>query len=205
MHKKPCAIILKTSCGLTRTYREEKHADQVRQSWQQLSSAERVVLITQPMLFGAGALAGAMANVESRQWALGLLNSQVISVGRVIPHMDWLSLEINTENNNIMFGQHVDAGRLLEPLGFGPSTPSAIGAPPTPQPFVPGEDLAYLRRCYQVGCEDGEIRFDSQQNIIDSTRQKSGFMLISMDDPLTSIVASLYPADKKDFRFSQKS
>ncbi|MBE9475216.1 MAG: hypothetical protein IMY85_10030 [Chloroflexi bacterium] len=72
MHKKQCAIILKTSCGITRTYREEKHADPVRQSWQQLSSAERVVLITQPMLFGAGALAWAMTNEASRQFNSGL-------------------------------------------------------------------------------------------------------------------------------------
>jgi len=84
------------------------------QSWQRLSPTERWLLICQIVLIGADALAWAMANEASRQFNSWLirLDCLVIPVGRVIPHMDWLSLEINTENDNILFGLHVGCWQI---------------------------------------------------------------------------------------------
>lgn len=110
---------------------------QLTRDWRRLGTGERVGLVSAGVVIGGGALAGLMSNDEGRNWALGLLDGRVIPV----PYVDGLFVEMNTAGSNLMFGLHLDVGRVLpSSWGFGPTTPSAIGAPPTPQPFVPGGD-----------------------------------------------------------------
>jgi outer membrane protein OmpA-like peptidoglycan-associated protein len=80
-----------------------------------------------------------MTDPDARKFLIGQLNGRVLPV----PGVDWLHLEVNTGGDNLMLGLHVDVGRLLPPiLGFGPGSPSAIGGPPQPEPFVPGQRKA---------------------------------------------------------------
>jgi len=56
---------------------------------------------------------------------------------------------------------HVDIGRLLPPsLGFGSSSPTAIGSPPQPEPAVPGQ-----RMIQRVGSSEGSVQGDIGQRI----------------------------------------
>jgi hypothetical protein len=110
--------------------------EQMMRDWRRLSTSEQVGAVSSAVAIGAGALAGILSDPNARQMALSQLNGRVFPV----PGLNWLSLEINTGGNNLMLGGHVDIGSLLPPsLGFGPSSPQAIGGPPTPQPFVPGQ------------------------------------------------------------------
>ncbi|MFQ5418810.1 MAG: hypothetical protein ACE5EY_00460 [Anaerolineae bacterium] len=105
--------------------------DQLERDWQRLSTGEQVGVASSLAVIGIGALGGAMANPESRQWLLGQLNGRVLPV----PGVDPLRLELNTSGDNLMVGLHLDVGRLLpQSWGFGPSAPHPIGAPPTPEP-----------------------------------------------------------------------
>ena len=84
---------------------------------------------------GQARLGGALSDPSSRSFLLSQLNGRVLPV----PGLPWLRLEMNTGGNALMLGAHVDVGALLGPvLGFRPSSPSPIGGPPQPQPFVPG-------------------------------------------------------------------
>ncbi|HWO73922.1 MAG TPA: hypothetical protein VNN21_10230, partial [Dehalococcoidia bacterium] len=92
-----------------------------------LSTEGKAGVITSLAVVGAGSLAGVLATPAAREFALDQLNGRVLPV----PGLDGLAVELNTEGENIMFGLHLDVGRLLpEPLGFGPAEPSPIGAPP---------------------------------------------------------------------------
>ncbi|NJO59772.1 MAG: DUF4157 domain-containing protein [Richelia sp. RM2_1_2] len=85
------------------------------------------------VLIGAGVLTGVFSNPEARRFALDKLNGQVLPV----PGVNWLHLELNTGGDNLMLGMHLDIGQLLPPsLGFGPSSPSAIGGVPQPEPLL---------------------------------------------------------------------
>jgi hypothetical protein len=53
---------------------QEEVANPMTQSWQRLSPTERWLLISQTVLIGAGALAGAMTNEASRQLGKYLKN-----------------------------------------------------------------------------------------------------------------------------------
>ncbi len=104
--------------------------DRIQQDWRRLSAGEQLGVISTTALIAGGALAGVISDPSARRFALGQLNGKTLPV----PGLNWLRLEINTGGDNLMFGMHIDVGRLLPPsLGFGPSSPQAIGAPPQPE------------------------------------------------------------------------
>jgi hypothetical protein len=108
---------------------QTRAVDQVRRDWGRLSTGERIAAVTAAVLVGGGALAGAATHPEGREFLLDQLNGRVIPV----PGVTGLSVELNTAGENLMVGLHLDVGSLLpEWMGFGPSSPSAIGAPPGP-------------------------------------------------------------------------
>jgi len=103
--------------------------DRVRRDWGRLSTGERALTIAVSTLVAGGALAGAAADPEARAFLLDQLNGRVIPV----PGVTGLGVELNTQRNGIMVGLHLDIGALLPAwMGFGPSSPSAIGGPPSP-------------------------------------------------------------------------
>ncbi|MEH1966133.1 hypothetical protein [Nostoc sp.] len=103
--------------------------DRIQQDWRRLSTGGQIGLISTTALIGVGAIAGVISDPTARRFALDQLNGQTLPV----PGLNWLRLEINTGGNNLMLGMHVDVGRLLPPsLGFGASSPTAIGGPPQP-------------------------------------------------------------------------
>nr|WP_138502616.1 DUF4157 domain-containing protein [Nostoc sp. PA-18-2419] len=105
--------------------------NRITQDWSQLNAGGQVAVVSTTVLIGAGALTGVFSNPETRRFALDKLNGQVLPV----PGVNWLHLELNTGGNNLMLGMHLDIGQLLpSSLGFGASSPSAIGSPP-PQPL----------------------------------------------------------------------
>ncbi|OUL31315.1 hypothetical protein BV372_20350 [Nostoc sp. T09] len=111
-------------------------SDRFSQDWRRLRTGEQVAVVSTTVLIGAGALAGVLSDPSTRQFALDQLNGKTFPV----PGLNWLRLEMNTGGDSLMLGMHVDVGRLLPPsLGFGPSSPSAIGGPPQPEPAVPGQ------------------------------------------------------------------
>lgn len=109
--------------------------DRVRADWGHLPTGERAVTISAVAVIGAGVLAGAVSDPDARQILLTQLNGKVLPV----PGVDWLHVEIGTRPDNLMLGLHVDVGALLpSSLGFGSSSPSAIGGPPpTADPLAP--------------------------------------------------------------------
>ena len=112
--------------------------DRITQDWRRLSTGEQIGVVSTTALIGAGALAGVLSDPAARRLALDQLNGQMIPV----PGLNWLHLEINTGGDNLMLGMHVDVGRLLPPsLGFGSSSPTAIGSPPQPEPDVSGQRM----------------------------------------------------------------
>jgi len=109
--------------------------DQVARDWHRLRTGEQVAAVSTVAVIGLGALGGAMTDPQTRQLLLDQLNGRILPV----PGVDWLHVETNLGGDNLMFGLHLDVGRLLPPsLGFGPGSPTAIGGPPQPQPFEPG-------------------------------------------------------------------
>lgn len=116
-------------------------SERVRRDWDRLGTGGQVGLVTWMTIIGGGALAGVISDPDARSFALSQLNGRVLPV----PGLDWLHLELYTGGSSLMVGTHVDVGRILQltvpQLGFGPSSPSAIGGPPQPQPFVPGPPI----------------------------------------------------------------
>ena len=124
--------------------------DRIAADWRRLSTGEKVGAVSTVAVIALGALGGAVSNPESRRWALGQLNGRVLPV----PGVDWLHLEVNTAGDNVMVGMHVDVGQLLpKSWGFGAGSPTAIGGPPQPAPFVPGQ-----RSIDRSGGADGAAR-----------------------------------------------
>ena len=104
---------------------------QLEQSWDDLSTLERIPVITVGGLIGVGALAGVFSNPDTRQWALNLIGDRTFPV----PGVNGLNMEfaLDLETGNVRVGLHLDVGALLpESLGFGPSSPTPLGGPPTP-------------------------------------------------------------------------
>jgi hypothetical protein len=104
--------------------------DRVRRDWDRLSTGERVMVITAAVHVGGGALAGVLSHSETQLMAIEMLiNGRTFPV----PGVRGLSVELNLSGENWMVGFHLDVGALLpESWGFGPSSPTAIGGPPTP-------------------------------------------------------------------------
>ena len=104
---------------------------QLRGACGNLSTLERIPVIIVGGLIGIGALSGVFANPDTRQWAMNLIGNQAFPV----PGVRGLSIEfaLDTVGNNFGIGFHLDIGALLpESLGFGESSPTAIGVPPAP-------------------------------------------------------------------------
>lgn len=113
-------------------------SDRIQRDWSRLSTGAQIGVISTTALIAGGALVGVISDPSARRFALDQLNGKTLPV----PGLNWLHLEINTGGDNLMLGMHVDVGRLLPPsLGFGPSSPRAIGAPPQPEPAVPGQRM----------------------------------------------------------------
>ncbi len=111
-------------------------SDRIQQDWRRLSTGGQIGVVSTTALIGVGALAGVLSDPTARRFALDQLNGRMLPV----PGLKWLRLEINTGGDNLMLGMHVDVGRLLPPsLGFGSSSPTAIGGPPQPEPGVVGQ------------------------------------------------------------------
>jgi hypothetical protein len=124
---------IKSGLTLLRT----QASDRITQDWSRLNTGEQIGVVSTSVLIGAGVLTGVFSNPEARRFALDKLNGQVLPV----PGVNWLHLELNTGGDNLMLGMHLDIGRLLPAsLGFGPSSPSAIGGPPQPEP-LPGQRM----------------------------------------------------------------
>ncbi len=113
--------------------------DQVNRDWRSLGTGGQVAVVSSLAVIGLGALGGAMSDPTTRQLLVDQLNGRTVPV----PGLNWMRLEVNTSADNLMLGMHVDVGQLLpSSWGFKSSSPSAIGGPPTPQPFVPGQRTA---------------------------------------------------------------
>ena len=113
----------------------------LRRDWDRLGAGEKVGFVSTVAVIGLGSLGGALTDPAARQLLLSQLNGRVLPV----PGVDWLHVEVNTAQDNLMFGVHVDVGALLpSSLGFGPGSPKAIGGAPQPQPYpyLPGQRAA---------------------------------------------------------------
>ncbi|MEH2096809.1 hypothetical protein [Nostoc sp.] len=130
------AIIAVPAIDSALTSLKTQAGDRFQQDWRRLSTGGQIGVVSATALIGVGALAGVLSDPNARRLALDQLNGQTLPV----PGLKWFRLEINTAGDNLMLGMHVDVGRLLPPsLGFGSSSPSAIGGPPQPQPGVSGQ------------------------------------------------------------------
>jgi len=101
--------------------------EQLMGDWGRLNTGEQVGVVSTLAVIGGGALTGVLSDPNARQFSLSQLNGRVLPV----PGLDGLHLEMNTGGDNLMVGMHVDVGALLPPsLGFGSSSPKAMGSPP---------------------------------------------------------------------------
>lgn len=124
-------------------------SDRVMQDWDRLRTGEQIGVVSALAVVGGGALAAILPNPEARRIVLSPLNGQVVPV----PGVNWLSLELNTADDNLMLGLHIDVGRLLPPsFGFGPAEINPIGAPPEPEP-LPGQRMIQ-RKANETGAEE---------------------------------------------------
>jgi hypothetical protein len=122
--------------------------EQVMRDWHRLRTGEQIGVVSALAVVSGGAFAAILPNPDARRIALSPLNGQTVPV----PGVNWLRLELNTADDNLMFGLHVDVGRLLPPsFGFGAAEPKAIGAPPEPEP-LPGQRMIQ-RKADQAGIE----------------------------------------------------
>jgi hypothetical protein len=115
----------------------------LRRDWDRLGTGERIGVVSWMTVIGGGALAGVIADPGARSFALSQLNGRVLPV----PGLDWMRVELHTGESSLMVGTHIDVGGLLQryvpQLGFGPSSPSAIGGPPAPaEPGPPIQRMA---------------------------------------------------------------
>ncbi len=111
--------------------------DRLERDWRRLSTGEQALTITATAVIGGAALTGVLAHPDSRRWALDALAGRTFPV----PGVDGLSFEVSPRGSEWTVGLHLDVGALLPAeLGFGPSSPSAFGAPPAPA-SAPGEEV----------------------------------------------------------------
>ncbi len=110
--------------------------DRVRTDFASLSKGGKVATVSALAVIAGGSLAGAMTDPQARRFALDQLNGRVLPV----PGLQGLGVELNTQGGNIMVGLHLDVGRILPAsLGFGPSSPEAIGGPPLGRKAIEGD------------------------------------------------------------------
>lgn len=101
--------------------------DHALMQWQRLRLGGQVAVVSTSALIAGGALAGIATSPEARRFVFEQLSGAALPV----PGADWLHVELNVADDNLMFGLHLDVGRFLPAaLGFGPGSPEAIGEPP---------------------------------------------------------------------------
>jgi hypothetical protein len=108
----------------------DQAATRAKSEWGQLSTGGTVAVVTNSVLIGGGALTGALATPDARQWLAGVLADKVIPV----PKVPGLGVQLNLAGDNIIVGLHLDVGKILPAaLGFGPAVETTpLGAPPNP-------------------------------------------------------------------------
>jgi|GEM_PF-1466727 len=117
---------------------QTRMTDQLLRDWHRLRTGEQIATVSVATAIVVPALIAALANPQTRSLLLGQINGRILPV----PGVPWLHAEVNLGADNLMFGLHADVGRLLpQGWGFGPNDPTAIGGPPTPEPFVPGQRM----------------------------------------------------------------
>ncbi len=90
-------------------------AEQARQGWRQLSTGERVLVISQAALIGGGALAGVLSNQEGRDFALNLIQNRDLP----IPGVPGLTFQFNATGPEQSIRFDLNVGALLpSSLGF---------------------------------------------------------------------------------------
>lgn len=103
--------------------------------WKKLNTGEAIGTISTLGVIGLGAIGGALANADSRNFLLGQISGKVLP----IPGVPWLSVEFTAAGDNLGFGLHLDVGKLLPPkLGFGGSSASPLGGPPVQREAAEG-------------------------------------------------------------------
>jgi hypothetical protein len=89
--------------------------DRLAADWRSLSGGGKAAVVTSLVTIGGGALAGALANPESRNFLLDQLNGRDLPV----PGVDGLSVSFSTQRENLGVMFTLDVGRHLpESLGF---------------------------------------------------------------------------------------
>ena len=126
------AVLAVPAIDLAITNVRTRSIEILQRDWDRLGAGEKIGFVSTVAVIGLGSLGGALSEPASRQLLLSQLNGRVLPV----PGVDWLHVEVNTAQDNLMFGVHVDVGALLPTsLGFGPGSPKAIGGAPQPQPY----------------------------------------------------------------------
>lgn len=100
--------------------------EQVERDWGRLSTGEQIATSATTAIIGGVTLAGVLSHLDTRQTAFDLLNGRTFPV----PGVEGLQFEGGIRGNDWTVGFHLDVGALLPvSLVFGPSSPSAFGAP----------------------------------------------------------------------------
>lgn len=108
---------------------------QALSSWRELGTGTQVGLISSTAVVALGSLGVMMSDPRYRAQGLALLersfNGQIIGIPRTP-----LSVEVNIQGANMLFGFHLDLGSVLPPrFGFGPASP--VGPHPMSAPMPP--------------------------------------------------------------------
>jgi len=102
--------------------------------WKRLRTSGQISAVSEVVVIGLSALGGVTSDPSILRLPLSLLNGTALSV----PGMSWMGLELNTADDNLMLGVHVDVGALLSPsLLLKESSPETLGVPPTRESLLP--------------------------------------------------------------------
>jgi hypothetical protein len=83
--------------------------DRVTRDWSRLTGTDKAILITSGVAIGAGALGGALAHRESRDFLLGQISGRELPV----PKLDGLNVTFTLERENVGVMFTLDVGRFL--------------------------------------------------------------------------------------------
>jgi hypothetical protein len=109
-------------------------------AWTNLKAPGKAAVVSTSVVLGGSALTAILANPAARSWALtNLLNDRIIPFGIGDYQVHGLSAQFNLSGDNIILGLHLDVGRFLAPLGFGPGSATPLGKAPNPYDPPPGQ------------------------------------------------------------------
>ena len=91
-----------------------KAGDRVQRDWGRLSTGERVLVVTAGVTIAGTALGGAMSNEQSRNFVLQQISGRDVPV----PGIDGLSVQVNTQRENMGVTFTFDVGKHL-PASWG--------------------------------------------------------------------------------------